>query len=316
MKRKLTLVVMSLLASGLVFADDERPAPVRDLTEQQAYAQNDAAPADVAPAEQTDASADNQYAQQDNQPQQSQPAAPSFASSAGPDVQPDESSSFAGQMTVDQRTARLEAQMNNFVKMNLPARLDDLQQQIQNLNGQLQVVQHDIQLLNQQQRAFYKDLDQRIKQAQNLSGNGSSDSSSAPAMPQTSGNINQKDAAAYQKAFASLKDKNFDQARTDFMSYLNDFPNGQYAANSHYWLGELYMLKNNLQDAGDEFNTVVTRFSSSPKARDARLKLAMVHAKTGQPDLAKKEFKLLKQKYPGTTVAQLASLQLQQMDNS
>ena len=326
------LFVMTMNSASL--ADSADSVPVRDLTEQTNYADNQSNQADspvLSPANQsiqqgvTGQETDTQSESLSSPGvavQSSSPAvmqAPSL-STQGESVQA--SPSFLGQLTLDQRITRLEAQMNNFVKMDLPARLDDLQQQIQSLTGQLQVVQHDLKLLNQQQRVFYKDLDQRIKQAQNLSGNGDEDadnhvsppaSKSPSTEPTSSSSINEKDSAAYQKAFDALKKKQFDQAESAFNAYLSNFPNGQYAANAHYWLGELYLLDKNLKSAGDEFNTVMTKYSSSSKFRDACLKVAIVHASMGQEELAKKELSLLKQKYPGSTVAQLASIQLQQL---
>jgi len=44
--------------------------------------------------------------------------------------------------------ARLESQMNNIVRMNLPQQVAELQQQLAQLRGQLQVQAHDLKLLN------------------------------------------------------------------------------------------------------------------------------------------------------------------------
>lgn len=46
----------------------------------------------------------------------------------------------------------------------LLAKINNLQQEIQKLRGQLEVQAHDLRLLTQQQEAYYKDLDQRIAQ--------------------------------------------------------------------------------------------------------------------------------------------------------
>lgn len=50
----------------------------------------------------------------------------------------------------EQRLRLLEQQVSNLVQMNLPAKLDGLQQQLQQLNGQLEVQSHDIQALSDQ----------------------------------------------------------------------------------------------------------------------------------------------------------------------
>src|SRR3989344_181988 len=65
-------------------------------------------------------------------------------------------------MTTEQRLTRLENQLNNLTKMNLPQQLSDVQQELQKLSGQLQEQQRDLKTLNDQQRSFYQDLNQRI----------------------------------------------------------------------------------------------------------------------------------------------------------
>lgn len=61
-------------------------------------------------------------------------------------------------------------------------KIQSLQQEIQELRGQLEVQAHDLKLLQQQQVAFYKDLDAR------LSGSSSAKSSSSkPALDLSSG---------------------------------------------------------------------------------------------------------------------------------
>jgi len=63
-----------------------------------------------------------------------------------------------------ERLTRLEQQMTNVTQMNLSARLDNMQQQIQQLQGQLEVATHNLQTLTDQQTNFDPRLDQRISQ--------------------------------------------------------------------------------------------------------------------------------------------------------
>jgi tol-pal system protein YbgF len=53
-------------------------------------------------------------------------------------------------LPVDQRIKLLEQQLSNLVQMNLPAKIDALQQQLQELNGQLEVQTHEVQMLSEQ----------------------------------------------------------------------------------------------------------------------------------------------------------------------
>lgn len=80
----------------------------------------------------------------------------------------------------DDQTSSSSTNITNNAK--LIDKIQSLQQEIQELRGQLEVQAHDLKLLQQQQVAFYKDLDAR------LSGSSSAKSSSSkPALDLSSG---------------------------------------------------------------------------------------------------------------------------------
>lgn len=223
-------------------------------------------------------------------------------------------------LTVAQRLTRLEQQINNLTTMNLPQQESGLQEQVAQLRGQLQVQAHDLKLLNDQQRSFYQDLDQRITQLKNLESG-----STPPPANNPKPNINEsandnsiqlKDSGAYQAAFSLMSQKKFDKSEAAFQNYLNDYPNGQYVANAHYWLGEMYLAAKNPAKAGGEFQTIVDKFPTSTKAIDAKLKLAIIHVGTGKIAQARREFTQIKHQHPNSTAAQLASIRLQQLNNT
>src|SRR5690606_23823944 len=72
--------------------------------------------------------------------------------------------------------------------------------------------------------------------------------------------------ASYTAAYDLLKNRQIDQAVTAFDAHLQRYPTGQYAANAHYWLGENYLLQNNLGSAEKAFATVVNELAADRKA--------------------------------------------------
>ena len=38
-----------------------------------------------------------------------------------------------------------------------------------------------------------------------------------------------------------MRGQQFNDAITAFQTFLRDYPDGRYAANAHYWLGELFL---------------------------------------------------------------------------
>ncbi|MEM1243455.1 MAG: tol-pal system protein YbgF, partial [Pseudomonadota bacterium] len=101
-----------------------------------------------------------------------------------------------------------------------------------------------------------------------------------------------------------------EQAQVAMESYLKNHPQGHYISNAHYWLGELYLLKNQTQKALTQFQVVANRYPQSPKIPDALLKIGFVYYDIGQFVKAKQQLLQVTQKYPNTTVAQLANNRL------
>ncbi len=220
-----------------------------------------------------------------------------------------------------QRIDRLEQQMKNIIAMNLPKQVADIQQQLQQLNGQIQMQAHNLKLLTSQQRSFYQDLDQRIKQLQLAkSGDTSGDKPAIAKVSKPSSNLDRqknnaslKEANAYQAAFSLLAKKQYPAARKALKQYLKNYPKGRYIANAHYWLGEVWLVENKFNQAASEFKIVIKQFQKSPKAIDAKLKLAIILSSEGKTEQAKRKLEQIKKQYPGSTAAQLATIRLQQL---
>ncbi len=180
---------------------------------------------------------------------------------------------------LEQQVARLNQQMQNLTQMNLPAKIDALQQQVQQLRGALDTAQHTIEILQN-------------GQPQKQSGN----------LVSVAGNSELQE---YQSAFNLLRDKNYPDAVTKMQDYLTDYPNGKYAANAHYWLGEVYYLEAKLPEAAKEFKTITDNYPDSEKEPDSLLKLAMIYDTQGRHQAAHQLFQKIRTKYPDSAAARL-----------
>ncbi len=191
--------------------------------------------------------------------------------------------------------------------------LQVLQQEVLELRGQVEGQAYELKRLKQQRLDDYVDLDKRIAA---LSGqpvaNGSETRSSvdsasvggeSSAAASATNGLDERE--LYRQAInLVLKQKDYDQAAKQFVSYLDNFPQGLYAPNAMYWLGEIYLLRSQLNDSEIWFNRLLTEFSSHSKIPDAKFKLGTVYHQLGQDAKAKK----LLQEVAGsdTTAAQLA----------
>lgn len=216
-------------------------------------------------------------------------------------------------------------------------KVQSLQKELQELRGQLEVQAHDLKLLQQQQVAFYKDLDSRLGSTSgsslqakpatdlNLGGQSAVSKSNAPVpqpkevktkiIPQpvaSTSHVNPADEQiSYMAAYELVKNRMYDEAINAMQNFVQKYPNGGYTANAEYWLGELYLVKKNYPKAIEHFDVVLKQFPSSSKSAASLLKSGYAYVESGNNQEAKKRFQQVVSTYPNTPTAQLASSKLQ-----
>ncbi len=103
---------------------------------------------------------------------------------------------------------------------------------------------------------------------------------------------------AYNTAKKDYDENKLQEALAGFKNFLRDFPRHQFAANSQYWIGEIFYDADDYNKAVREFEKVEEDYPESLKAPDARFKIALCHIKLERPQEAKKTFNDLKRLYP------------------
>lgn len=233
---------------------------------------------------------------------------------------------------------------NDESSSSLLKKFQAMQQELQELRGQMEVQAHDLKLLQQQQLAFYKDLDTRLRvnpgktpttaqitpapQPTELSmgpkiATVSQEPMTKPAVPEKQANniavINPSrnnpadEQISYLAAYELVKNKRFDEALTAMQTFVNQHPQGGYTANAQYWLGELYMVKNNYPNAIQHFDIVLKQFPSSSKAAACTLKIGYALAASGRMNEARIRLQQVLKNYPDTPTAQLAAAKLESL---
>jgi len=122
-----------------------------------------------------------------------------------------------------------------------------------------------------------------------------------------------KEQEAYKAAFNLLKVGKYDEAILSYSDFLSKYPNGTYAPNAQYWLGEANYVTRQFPVAIEEFKKVINRYPESRKLPDAMLKIGYIHYELKQSDDARRVLTELTKKFPGTTAARLAENRLQRM---
>jgi tol-pal system protein YbgF len=117
----------------------------------------------------------------------------------------------------------------------------------------------------------------------------------------------------YDAAFRLIGQRKYPEAQQAMANFVTNYSQSRFAANAHYWLGELYLKNGDRNQAFAHFQTIKTTFAAHPKSADARYKLGMLKKVDGDASAAKAEFNAVVANYPGTAAAQLASVQLRQL---
>ncbi len=235
------------------------------------------------------------------------------------------------------------------VMANMVLQMQEMQDEVRSLRGMLEEQARELENLKRRQRDQYLDLDQRLSEvanAQPVTSGGvaaagtavaQTASQTAPAMdvPEVRDPIvsqsevtgigdpaaqtqavaasPEDEKAAYDQAFQALKELRYADAAEEFQSFLDRYPNSEYADNAQYWLGESYYVTRNYDIALTAFQDLLDQFPESPKAPDALLKIGYTHYELEQWDSARAALTQVQENYPDSTLSRLAENRLRSM---
>ncbi|MCB1748367.1 MAG: tol-pal system protein YbgF [Gammaproteobacteria bacterium] len=119
--------------------------------------------------------------------------------------------------------------------------------------------------------------------------------------------------AAYRDAFAMLKAGQYEESIAAFNTYLQQYPDSQYADNAQYWLGEAYYVLRQFEPAIEQYQKLVQNYPASQKQSHALLKIAYSYSELGLNDQALAVLNDLKARFPGSAAARLADERIQRI---
>jgi tol-pal system protein YbgF len=232
-------------------------------------------------------------------------------------------------LTTEERIARLERILDSQGLVDMLTRLDNLQNEIQSLRGELELQSHQLEEIKQRQRDLYVDIDRRLLRLERNAPGGSTAPSAGttPAVPQkgktpaataqqqttTTVATAAGEQKAYQQAFDLLRDLRYDQAVTAFRNFLAKYPKGRYAHIAQYWIGEANYAQRKFKDAIADYQKLIDNYPGSPKLAEAMLKIGYSQYELKQYKEAETTLKQLIKSYPGTTEAGQAQNLLQKI---
>ncbi len=240
----------------------------------------------------------------------------------------------AQRQSLADRVGSLEQQMyNNSANQDLLNQINQLRQQVTSLQASIEQLQHDNAQLKQSAQDQYLDLDSRLNRLEG--GNApvlppvpanAPQAAPAPAKPAAAATSERPpsihgdpgslaatgdERTAYNVAFDSLKAGKYDDSAQLFLSFLQLYPNGVYAPNALYWLGESYYATRNFPMAETQFRELLSRYPTHDKAAGGLLKVGLSQYGEGKVDQAQQTLETVVAQYPGSDAARTAQDRLQ-----
>ncbi len=208
----------------------------------------------------------------------------------------------------DLETAPAAATPARETMVDLLLQVDRLQTELRQLRGQVETQGHEIERLKAKNRDLTADIDRRLRELERARGSAGPDAPAGP--PAVSSAEEQKD---YDRAFAVLKQGQYERASKALQAFLAKYPKGALAANARYWLGESHYVVKNFREALADFRRVLKDHPDSDKAPDALLKIGYVHQELGEVDKAREALADVVKRYPNTRAARSAGERLAQL---
>nr|WP_223858132.1 tol-pal system protein YbgF [Salinimonas profundi] len=230
----------------------------------------------------------------------------------------------SGTAELEKRITVLERMVDSRTEMQhrLQQQIDTMQGEIDQLRGSVEVHTNQLEKVLERQRELYLEIDKRVealKQStgqQGSNGNSSTSSSSGSSNSSSSSSDNASQPSmsedeAYDNAVnLILKSREYDKAIPAFRSFIDDYPNSQYSANAHYWLGQLLFNKREWAQAEEQFSQVVERYTKSSKRAEAMVKLGVIAQRQGDDGTARDYFNRVISDYPNSSAKRLAESKL------
>ena len=232
---------------------------------------------------------------------------------------------FAQRASLAERVAALEQGAANSGQGNVELlnQIAALKAEVQSLRGDMEQLQQQLEQERESNKNQYLDVDGRLQRLEGGASAAPSATARVPAAPppvdrppsvhgdrgalaQTGG-----ERSAYQAAFDTLKSGQYVESARQFQAFLAQYPDGTYAPNALYWLGESYYVTQNYDLAQQQFQALLQRYPTHDKASAALLKLGLSQYGAKQYDAAEATLTAVIQQYPGSDAATTAADRLQ-----
>lgn len=236
---------------------------------------------------------------------------------------------------VETKTAQLLRRLDAMNSGQTSQNLTRIEEDVRNLRGETEKLRFELEKRERSNKELFGNLDQRLARLESGAADssssvsdasfGSNASGTAPVPTSTPGTLSAssglqkasvatpEEERAYLGTFDLLKNGDYDGAISGFGEMLSQWPQGRYADNGWYWMGEAQLVKRDYADAAKSFESLIRSFPSSPKVADGLYKLGLCQAELKRPSEAKISLQRVIRDYPDSNAANLAKRKLDQL---
>lgn len=196
-----------------------------------------------------------------------------------------------------------------------------LQQEVMQLRGIVEEQSFKLRKIKEENMERYIDLDRRVADLSKSaaaapaaparpvapsatpSGGRAGAPASVASTPRGAVAAQQGEKPLYDAAYGLVINKRFDEALEAFKRFLVDYPDGKYAPNSYYWMGELYQVitPQDLDASRQAFAQLLNQYPAHPKAADAMYKLGKVYFLMGNKNKSRQWLDKVVATYSGSS---------------
>jgi tol-pal system protein YbgF len=231
------------------------------------------------------------------------------------------------QQTLEQRLASIETMIKGQGQVDLLGQIRQLNDELRNVKGQLEVATHNIEANQQRQRDLYTDVDGRLRKleggalsaAPGAPQNGSvypgavsapGNGASVPSAPAAS-----TEAGDFEAAQALFSAGKYREAFGAYEKFLQAYPNSEHVPFAQYALGySQFSLKNYKASIATQ-QKLIKQYPDHAKIPDAMFNMANSQIQLADIDGAKKTLRTLLSRYPQSNVAPNAKRRLEVLDS-
>lgn len=186
-----------------------------------------------------------------------------------------------------------------------------LEAEVRGLRGEVERMRFELENSERRARELYQDLDKRVARVENEGRARLSMEPRIAAPPPVP--PSQEEESAYTAVFEQLRAGKYDESIAGFKDMLSKWPQGRYADNAWYWLGESHYAKKEYDAALTAFRSLLEQFPTSPKAPDALFKVGLCQVEKKQKSDARQSWQQVIADYPNSNAAGLARQRLDQL---